>query len=192
MSRECTIQGCSKGIIARSMCKTHYERWRRHGDPNKCLMKMSRRGDPKKWLDEHANHDGAECLIWPFNRFPDGRAHMSGEYPARYMCRLIHGDPPTEHHQAAHSCGRGYFGCVHPKHLRWATPKENAADKLSHGTVVRGEEHYAAKLTESEIKKIRALSKMLPQTEIAARFGVRPSCINKIVHRQSWRHIDDH
>lgn len=30
---ECSIPGCSRHRIARRWCRTHYERWRRHGDP---------------------------------------------------------------------------------------------------------------------------------------------------------------
>lgn len=32
--KTCAIDGCEKKVLARGWCVTHYERWRRHGDPN--------------------------------------------------------------------------------------------------------------------------------------------------------------
>lgn len=32
--RVCSVDGCTTAANARGLCKTHYTRWRRHGDPN--------------------------------------------------------------------------------------------------------------------------------------------------------------
>jgi hypothetical protein len=56
------------------------------------------------------------------------------ERATRVMCKLAHGPAPTPKHHAAHSCGKGHEACINPKHLRWATPRENAADAKLHGT----------------------------------------------------------
>ena len=29
----CTVDGCSRPLLARGWCSTHYSRWRTHGDP---------------------------------------------------------------------------------------------------------------------------------------------------------------
>lgn len=50
----------------------------------------------------------------------------------RLVCIRRHGPPPTDDLEAAHSCGNA--GCVNPRHIRWATRFENAADKKLHGT----------------------------------------------------------
>lgn len=39
---ECSVQDCTNPSWARSWCKTHYSRWRIHGDPNKTLMPSRR------------------------------------------------------------------------------------------------------------------------------------------------------
>jgi hypothetical protein len=52
----------------------------------------------------------------------------------RVMCEIAHGPKPAPGFVAAHTCGKGREGCVNPRHLRWASQKENMADKLLHGT----------------------------------------------------------
>jgi hypothetical protein len=151
---------------------------------------MCKKGEPRKWIKEHANFQGDGCLIWPFARHPDGRAQGSGgTRPPRLMCEAAHGLAPSPFHEAAHSCGKGHEACMNPKHLRWATPLENASDKFIHGTVIVGEKHYGAKLTEDKIRQIRALSGKIGQKEIAEMFGVKIVCVNKVINRKTWKHV---
>lgn len=51
---------------------------------------------------------------------------------SRAICFELHGPPPTPKHQAAHSCG--FTQCITGGHLRWATPRQNQADRKLHGT----------------------------------------------------------
>lgn len=78
--------------------------------------------------------EGNECLEWPYsgNNWGYGQLTVAGRLvvASRFVCEIAHGDPPTPEYQAAHSCGNGHLGCVNPQHLRWATPKENSADKI--------------------------------------------------------------
>ncbi|WP_299813508.1 hypothetical protein [Tardiphaga sp.] len=144
-----------------------------------------------KFLLDNISFDGDECLIWPFARGGtrgDGLATFRGKQTsANYvMCILAHGEPPTPKHESAHSCGRGHDACVNPKHLRWATRKENLADRLIHGTHNRGEQGSAAKLCIAEVREIRKLRGALGQKEIAARFGVTKAAIHSIQVRKNW------
>lgn len=186
---KCIVLGCGRHSLARGWCKLHYERWRRFGDPKASVRAISARGAPLAWLHAHKDHVGDKCVPWPFARFPDGRAHMRAGKPTRIMCELIHGAAPSPRHEAAHSCGNGHLACVNPRHLRWATADENAADKEGHGTVVRGQRHHAAKLNEADVIVIRNLAGTVPQSRLANNYGVRTSCISKIVNRQAWGHI---
>lgn len=102
------------------------------------------------------------------------------------MCMVAHGEPPTGSHEAAHSCGNGREGCVNPRHLRWATPVENQSDKVAHGTTYRGERHWSAKLTEVEVKEIRALLGTMSQAAIARLYGVDPSAVSEIKSGKTW------
>lgn len=185
----CAVGDCHAPIFARGFCKKHYDRKLRHGDPTVCKKAMVARGLPMSWIHDHVGYTGDDCLIWPFAKHPDGRAHMKAGKPARIMCGLAHGDPPSRLHEAAHSCGRGHGGCVNPRHLRWATPIENASDKFTHGTVVQGERHWSSKLTEDDVRSIRAQYGAKTMPELAKQYGVRISAIHKIIHRNAWRHV---
>jgi hypothetical protein len=78
---------------------------------------------------------------------------------------------------------------VNQKHIRWATPTENQADRLTHGTDGRGEKCPTAKLKEHEVRKIRDLEGSLHPNEIAAMFGISRRNVEMIHQRKSWDHL---
>jgi hypothetical protein len=147
------------------------------------------------WLTAHASHECDDCLIWPFAIGADGygRVHRpkgSLTTASNLMCEMVHGPKPSQKHEAAHSCGMGNTGCVNPRHVYWATPKENHADKIKHGTTNRGEQQGASRLTEDDIRQIRSRSGTESQLSLAREFQVDPSHISKIVNRQAWGWLD--
>ena len=89
--------------------------------------------------------------------------------------------------------------CCNPDHLYAGTPKDNHDDRVKAGacrlkrtaTVITGEKHYAALLTEQQVLEIRAAREAgVPGVELAKRYGVTPKHISKIHRRQIWRHLD--
>lgn len=72
--------------------------------------------------------------------------------------------------------------------LRYATAKENADDKLIHGTAPLGEAVYCARLTADDVKKIRAERGTLLAIT-ADRFGISPQHVCAIQLRRRWAHI---
>ena len=134
---------------------------------------------------------GDECLIWPYVRGGAGyygqlRRDGRMQHVHRLACEAIYGPPPTSKHEAAHNCGKGRTGCVNPRHVRWATPAENHADMAVHGTIAYGGRNCAAKLTESDVLKIRSLRGKMFQREIAERFGVSSEHISRIQSGERW------
>lgn len=99
---------------------------------------------------------------------------------------MAHGEPPSPEHEAAHSCGKGHLGCIHPHHVRWATPKENSADMVLHGTSVRGERNAAAILTKDQVREIFALKGKVRQIEIAHYFEVSQATVADIHRGGAW------
>lgn len=190
-SGPCAIEGCAQPALKRGWCSRHYQRWYNHGDP------LGGRATPipdevqgaylqsiidAPWPDD--------CVVWPFSRTERGYgvATIDGVRIAahRASCKLAHGEPPTPEHQAAHSCGKGDDGCVNPKHLRWATPMENAADMKVHGTVLVGSTNPAASLTDEQVLAIYALRGKQPQKHIAAMFGSTQATVADIHRGASW------
>jgi hypothetical protein len=187
MKRPCCVNGCGRKVIARSMCESHYRRWRRHGDP---LAGGIARGSRAQWLHLHKEYSGDDCLIWPFSRH-HGYAVMSFDKKSVRLCRILceeeHGPPPSPIHEAAHSCGNGHLGCVNRRHLRWATPVENNRDKIEHGTLLHGARHPNAKLDDETVETIRRLSGS--QRAIARQFNISQSVVSEIRSGKAWRHL---
>ncbi len=183
----CKIQGCDNPVQARGWCGKHYMRWYQHGSPTALLI---RRGGPDKFFQDAICHCGDECLIWPFARNDKGyaRHRINGRVAnaSRVVCELTSGPAPTIDHVCAHSCGNGHLGCVNPKHLRWATHKENSADQFIHGTTARGERNGNAKMNEETARKVRDAIGTMSQREIAALFGVTRSAVRDVKLGRSW------
>lgn len=105
----------------------------------------------------------------------------------RIILRSFTGEPPTEEHQAAHI--NGVCDDNRLENLYWATPKENAQDRILHGTQTRGSTHGEAKLTEEQVVEIRAKCDLgIRQKDIAAEYGVSSGLISQIKTRLIWRH----
>jgi len=103
----------------------------------------------------------------------------------RLICRSFHGPAPSQKHHAAHRDGVNVHNW--PANLRWATPKENEADKLTHGNRARGDRHGASRLTAEQVISIRASDKT--HLELATEYGVHPSTIKYAARRKTWRHL---
>lgn len=146
------------------------------------------KGEGIRWIREHVGHEGDGCLYWPFSR-GDGYGSVSDRgkhYRAhRLMCRLVHGEPPTAKHQAAHSCGNGLEGCVNPKHLSWKTNGENQLDRRWHGTKSEGQ--HGSKFTPEQDAKLRALASTKTQMELAEIFNVTRSTIQYRLYGGSYK-----
>lgn len=143
------------------------------------------------FLRENVNYVGEGCLTWPMSRNPNGYAQFSVEgkqhWAHRFMCELVNGPPPTPEHEAAHSCGRGKFGCVDPRHLTWKTNAENSLDSREHGTQNRNPYGPKGRLTPQDVIQIRALRGVKTQAEIAAQFNISQPTIRDIFLGRSWR-----
>lgn len=186
MAATCSVEGCDRKRSARGLCQKHYARLLRHGDASVVEAAPSPARD---WLLAHVDHVGEDCLPWPFARLSNGYGALRGTTASRAMCGLAHGPAPTREHEAAHSCGKGHEACVNPRHLRWATPLENARDQEMHGTVVWGEAAPNAKLTEKAVLLMRRLGANYSATEIGEAFGVSRQTAGDVIARRRWRRL---
>jgi len=78
-------------------------------------------------------------------------------------------------------------GCVRPDHLWLGTDADNNADKIKKGRQSKGENHWKAKLSESQVLEIRAAGGL--HREIAVRYGVSQSHVCSIKARKKWAHL---
>ena len=188
-SRICSIPDCGKAAWARSWCGAHYYKWRMHGDP------LGGR-PPKKEIRQYfedvvLSYQGDDCLRWPYGRGGAGYGYINHKLVHRLACERTHGAPPTQLHEAAHSCGKGHEGCCNPRHISWKTPSENFDDKRTHGTVVRGSSVSVSKLTEQQVREIRALKGKMSQRAIGDLYGIKHSNVRNIFIGASWGWLPD-
>ena len=188
--RQCSVEGCSKHVLAKGWCRKHYSRMRRRGE---LAISQTQPGAALEWLLEYALPERAsDCLLWPFTSSHNGYGvvRLSGQiWPAhRLVCHLVYGQAPFERAEAAHSCG--VRACVNPQHIRWATHLENIRDKYLHGTQTKGEAHSLAKLTDDAVRLIRRGGKS--DKYWADRIGCSESTIKKARQGRTWAHVTTH
>ena len=74
--------------------------------------------------------------------------------------------------------------------LYYGTQKQNMQDAVAHGTKPRGATHGMVKLTEAQVSLIRSLKGAMKQRDIAHKFGIGQSHVQRILSGQSWAHVD--
>lgn len=150
---------------------------------------MTKHGDPKRFLEAATEYAGDDCLLWPYGNVRGyGNLWHNGKHQlvTRIICERLYGAPPTSAHEAAHSCGKGHLGCCNPRHLRWATSRENKADREAHGTAPHGERNSQAKLTASQAAVIRSLRGVSTCREIGRQFGISRTQVSDIQNGKYW------
>lgn len=188
----CSVPGCDREATkkATGMCGKHAQRVYRLGTPYIPELDNLPPEGQQQWLVDHVTHDGDECLIWPWARTrlgrglatiyePDGTKYRVT--PSVYILTLKDGPRPHPKMHCAHSCGKGHLGCVNPKHLRWATARENSIDAVIHGTNPR------VHLTPEQALAIYNSPKT--PTELGAEFGITPSAAGAIKRGRVWGHV---
>lgn len=195
--RTCSIEGCERPSIARGWCGMHYLRWRAHGDqfersPGPLTSEFTIRvpdGEAPRTLARLMDLETDDCVLWPLARSrPDGygRIRFEGRTTLVHVLACIrrHGERPAGH-EVAHTCGVRI--CMNYRHLRWATPTENQADKVRHGTTNRGERYGRARLTWDQVRDIRRLRMQGESARsLGKTYGVTSGYIGRIVNHQIW------
>lgn len=141
--------------------------------------------DCLQWIMDHLDHNGEECLTWPFSIDLKGYGRLTykgaSRIASRVMCTFVHGEPPTPRHHAAHKCGKGHLACVHPEHVRWRTPLQNRIEANEHGT---GNQKAPRRLTYDQVELIRVSPKS--SYDLAAEYGVHQDTIAQIRRGETW------
>lgn len=97
-----------------------------------------------------------------------------GPRPAGMITRHLNGDPRDNR----------------AENLRWGTFEENEADKAKHDRNQIGERHHSAKLTEDQVRAIRAVPRRRGSGKsLAHRYGISEAAISAIRLRKVWRHL---
>lgn len=146
-------------------------------------------GLASEWLERAAQSDTDDCLLFPYKpsaRY--GSVWRDGRFQYAHVVMLdLVGRPLQPGQETRHTCG--VARCCNPRHLRGGTHAENEADKWRHGTqgAHRGESSPTSKLTEADVRAIRASTET--HAVLAVHYGVNRRTIGGIRRRTSWRHV---
>ena len=123
--RTCAIEGCDGEHSGRGFCRMHYNRWRRHGDPNYLKMRMHRGLPPEERFWKFV--EVGDCWTWTggttngYGRFsPSKDAPQYGAH--RWAWEHLVG-PISDGMQIDHLCRNTL--CVNPDHLEVVPPRVN-------------------------------------------------------------------
>lgn len=116
------------------------------------------------------------------------RDGIATAFPVNRLVLRVFVGQATDGMHAAHN--NGVRDDNRLSNLRWATPADNNADKLLHGTDQRGERSGNAKVTAVEVLEIRQrLAEGEPQEALGREFGLTQTGVSRIKLRKNWRHI---
>jgi hypothetical protein len=148
-------------------------------------VKVDRRGDDECW-EWRASLDtrGYGNFGVPRN---DGTGRFIMQRAHRIAWELANGPLQSSAQHLCHTCDNRK--CVNPAHMFIGNPKLNMADCAAKGRLGdrRGENNPRAKLTEDEVRMIRASSK--PYSELAKEHGVVKSVIGYAKSGVTWAHL---
>jgi hypothetical protein len=190
----CTVSGCERKQQARGYCTRHLQLYYKHGNTSQLRASP---GEPARWALEVAlKHTGVECLTWPFGSRKSGYGtctyggRKTGAH--RLVCLLANGEPTSPKMEAAHSCGNGHLGCVNPRHLKWATRKQNALEAVTHGVIPTGDKHPMTKISDAEcVDLINSRRNGALQKELADRFGISQALVSSILSGAKRKSMQD-
>lgn len=132
-------------------------------------------------LKPFIGNKGYRCInVWHEGGWKQLRVHF-------LVCEAFHG-PRPDGAIVAHRDGDKLNNAA--ANLRWTTAWQNEADKREHGTAGLGERNPGAKLTESDVRAIRAarVSGVGPFT-LGRQYGIAPATVWRICTRRTWAHI---
>ena len=194
MKQFCSVVNCDRVQAAKSYCHMHYNRWRRHGDPN-IARRMCRRGSGiQERLDLTVDRSGGPNACWNFtgavNRTGYGWLQIDGVTKGVHVWAYeVSNGPIPSSLLVRHSCDNRL--CANPRHLSVGSHQDNMNDKVERGRQSRlqGVRNPNHKLSEAEVRAIR--DSALGPRELAVQYSVSVSLIGMIRQGKRWAHIDD-
>jgi len=132
------------------------------------------------------------CWLWTGCVNPAGygqfRSVKIKETRVHRISWLLAGNTIPEGHEICHASHEicGNTNCVNPAHLRVGTHAENMRDRITDGTTIRGTRHPNHRLTEDQVRAIRANPENKTRLVLARDYEISQSQISLIISRKKW------
>lgn len=145
-----------------------------------------------KGRGSNATYIGKICKPRPRGKYIAVTIHQHGkrkDFSIHVLMLLVFKGPrPTPRHHGAHKNGKHHENRL--RNLYWATPQQNQADSIRHGTKARGERAGHRKFTAQKVRGVRTKYRMgISQEKLAQLYITSQSYIGRIVRREVWAHI---
>ncbi len=144
-----------------------------------------------QWLIEALKIQTNECQIWPFSKDAYGYGTVAIKRKATKAHRLaqkLTDSAFDDSLQTLHRCDNP--PCFNPRHLFQGTHADNMADMVAKQRRPFGEKHEGAKLSEVEVREIRArYDSGESRSSIARDYPVGYMAIWQITSKKKWKHI---
>jgi hypothetical protein len=203
----CRMTGCPNPVVVKkdALCWAHYLRQQRKGSAE--AGPVFTRGDDLGRYWAYVDKNGpvpancpelGPCHPWTgYTRETGyGRLSIDGRLveATRYLISVVLGEPLSDDQEVCHHCDNP--PCQNRRHLFVSDHLGNIRDMDAKGRCqrARGEETGQAKFTEVQVREIRARHQRYSRGPNSARalgreFGVYASTIERIVRRDTWKHI---
>jgi hypothetical protein len=149
----------------------------------------------RRFWSKVEQHSPSECWPWRGCRNAKGYGRLAahGRFlrAARVSWVIAFDREIPDGHLVLHRCDNP--PCVNPSHLSIGTYRDNMRDAKLRGRLPsnleawRGEQSYRTRLTDNDIRIIRASTDR--HAAIAARYGLNRSTVSKIKRGERWQHV---
>lgn len=186
----CSFEDCDTFATTRGWCRTHYSRWRIHGDPSI----IARKGPKSRTFEERFNSIGwtvveSGCWIWNGKptRYGYGQIKKGDTMVKTHRVSYeMHKGPIPEGLFVCHSCDVRL--CINPEHLWLGTCADNQKDMVEKGRALTGSRNPQAKLTLEDVENIRVrVASGEIQRRVAEDYGISYPHVSDIVNNQRWK-----
>src|ERR1017187_1848229 len=137
---------------------------------------------PQRYWDRIRQTTDDACWFWTGNQnaYGYGQISIDGlDLLAHRIAWTIASGPILKGMCVLHRCDMR--SCVNPKHLFLGSHADNTADMMVKGRVARGFQLPQTRLSDNDVRTIRALAGKMSQSRIAARFGIRANHVSRIL-----------
>jgi hypothetical protein len=206
----CIFEGCDRRATRRGLCNKHYQRVVFRGETLPPLSEWHvRRSLRERFYEKTREADSVRdgmttpCVHWTGSKDKNGYGRIGvgskadktkrNELSHRIAWILEHGEL-DDSICVLHKCDNPQ--CVNVEHLFLGTKTDNNRDMVAKGRMVfqvhpekhpHGEGHFAAKLTDALVRKIRETN--LPTRRIARALGMSNTTVAMARKGKTWKHV---
>jgi hypothetical protein len=144
-----------------------------------------------RFMDKVSPEPNSGCWLWMGGVSSRGYACFSVDgiqRQAHHISYLHFNGPIPEGEIVRHKCD--VRSCVNPDHLLVGTYADNSKDMVVRNRQAKGEKQGIAKLSAEQVRRIRSLRGKVSQHGIAVMMGVSQPTVWRVLHGETWGHVD--